>query len=131
MIFRAKCCKKKLNERKWKTAHIWIKMEKYCKTYDKYQCLLKYFLHSTSRFWISTFKPTMAITYSKFSLSTYFQTLSNCEFLQKKETYLVHLILIKPQNLDHYARTTCPPCLELLKKRRQPQHMQNGEKVIL
>ena len=103
MIFRAKCCKKKLTERKWKTAYIWIKIEKYCNTYDRYQCLLKYFLHLSSTFWTSKFKKEIDL----------FVPLSNCEFLQEKETYLVHLILIKPQNLDHYARTTCPPAWNL------------------
>ena len=78
-------------------------MEKYCKTYDKYQCLLKYFLHLSSTFWTSKFKKEIDL----------FVPLSNCEFLQEKETYLVHLILIKPQNLDHYARTTCPPALNV------------------
>ena len=78
-------------------------MEKYCNTYDKYQCLLKYFLHLTSTFWTSKFKKEIDL----------FVPLSNCEFLQEKETYLVHLILIKPQNLDHYARTTCPPAWNL------------------
>ena len=75
------------------------------------------FFTQQADFWLlhlkKFFQANNAITYSKFSLSTYFQILSNCEFLQKKETYLVHLILIKPQNLDHYARTTCPPAWNL------------------
>ena len=51
-----------------------------------------------------------------------------CEFAGKKEeTY--YLILIKPQTLI-IMLVQHAPCLER-KKRRQPQHMQNGEKVIL